>query len=64
MSKNGFEQLNSANEKIQQFVNETLFVQEETDYKLEGVTITPVDYHDLQETVDFLLIVWSIKIIE
>ncbi|XP_076101725.1 chitin synthase chs-2-like [Mytilus galloprovincialis] len=56
LPRNGFEQLciNSANERMQMFLTEAMFVQEETDYISEGIMVSPAEFQNNDETVDFL----------
>lgn len=56
LPKNGFEQLciNAANEQLHTFFNESVFVQEEMDYKLEEIDATEVDFKNNQPVVDLL----------
>ncbi|XP_052098771.1 uncharacterized protein LOC127733452 [Mytilus californianus] len=56
LPRNGFEQLciNSANERMQMFLTEAMFVQEETDYISEGIVVSPAEFQNNDEIVDFL----------
>lgn len=56
LPRNGLEQLciNSANERMQMFLTEAMFVQEETDYISEGIMVSPAEFQNNDETVDFL----------
>ncbi|KAJ8303957.1 hypothetical protein KUTeg_017540 [Tegillarca granosa] len=56
LPKNGFEQLciNAANEQLQTFFNESVFLQEEMDYKLEEIDANEVNFKNNQPVVDLL----------
>ena len=53
---NGFEQLciNAANERLQKFFNETVFLMEKADYEAEGITMANLDFRDNQPVIDLL----------
>ena len=59
---NGFEQLciNAANERLQTFFNETVFLMEIADYEAEGIAMTGVDFRDNQPVIDLLFKVHEI----
>ena len=53
---NGSEQLciNAANERLQKFFNETVFLMEKADYEAEGITMANLDFRDNQPVIDLL----------
>lgn len=56
LTTNGFEQLciNAANEKMQKYLTEAMFVQEEAEYRNEGIEVPPAGFQDNDDVVDFL----------
>ncbi|KAL5004022.1 hypothetical protein ScPMuIL_017478, partial [Solemya velum] len=56
LSQNGFEQLciNAANERLQKFHNDVMFLAEKADYEAEGICVDRVEYRDNQAVIDLL----------
>ena len=54
--KNSFEQfcINYANERIQQYFNQSLLQQEQETYELEGLRFRKVEYEDNQDIIDLI----------
>jgi len=53
---NSFEQfcINYANEKLQQYFNETIFKIEQVEYSKEAIKWENIDFNDNQDTLDMI----------
>ena len=62
---NSFEQLciNVANEYLQYYFNEHIFLQEEQDYRMQGVLYEKVKFQNNEDLIELFMGVSSVKIL-
>jgi myosin heavy subunit len=62
---NSFEQLciNVANEHLQYYFNEHIFLQEEQDYRTEGVSCEKVEFQNNEDLIELFMGVRKLRII-